>query len=45
VEAALERFRAEAWIVELDSQVLSLVLDYSWAAACREESRANYAWM
>ena len=45
VEAVLERFRAEAWVAELDGQVLSLVLDYSWAAASREESRANYAWM
>jgi ribosomal peptide maturation radical SAM protein 1 len=45
VEAALERFRAEAWIAELDGQVLSLVLDYSWATASREVSNASYAWM
>jgi hypothetical protein len=45
VEAALERFRAEAWIAELDGQVLSLVLDYSWADAPHEARKASYAWM
>jgi ribosomal peptide maturation radical SAM protein 1 len=45
VESVLERFRAEDWIIELDGQVLSVVLDYSWAAASRETATPGYAWM
>jgi ribosomal peptide maturation radical SAM protein 1 len=45
VEAALDRFRQEAWVLELDGQVLSLVLDYSWAAEERESAMESYAWM
>jgi ribosomal peptide maturation radical SAM protein 1 len=45
VEAALERFRAEGWIVEMDGQVLSVVLDYSWAGDSREASTPGHAWM
>jgi ribosomal peptide maturation radical SAM protein 1 len=45
VESALDRFRAEGWIVDMDGQVLSVVLDYSWASASRNASTPGHAWM
>lgn len=45
VAAALERFRANDWTVEMDGQILSIVLDYSWASASRETALAGSAWM
>jgi ribosomal peptide maturation radical SAM protein 1 len=45
VDAALERFGAEDWIVEMDDQVLSIVLDFSWATASRETGTPGPAWL
>ena len=45
IESALDRFRAEDWIVEMDGQVLSIVLDYSWASTIREAGKPGPAWM
>jgi hypothetical protein len=45
IEAALDRFRENAWAVEMDGQILSVVLDYSWASASRELATAGSAWM
>jgi hypothetical protein len=45
IEAALQRFREEDWIVEMDGQVLSVVLDYSWAGASREAATPSSTWM
>lgn len=45
VAAALARMRERDWIIEMDGQLLGVVLDYSWALACRDAAAPSPAWM
>jgi ribosomal peptide maturation radical SAM protein 1 len=45
VESLLQRFCERNWVIELDGQLLSIVLDYSWASGIRETGAAATAWL
>ena len=45
VESALERLRERNWIVEMDGQLLSLVLDYSWTQSSQDTGTHPPVWM
>jgi len=45
VESALDRLRERNWIVDMDGQLLSLVLDYSWADTYTDTGARAPIWM